>query len=89
MTIASSISVSTVLFGLLGPIGRSEVEERLRHFGTVLAFRPYRVAKARVLSCDAWSSARTRGVVRGAREDLLPKCIIPLTAQGCTITLRD
>src|SRR5437868_3474805 len=23
------------------------------------------------------------------REDLLPKCILPLTAQGCTITLRD
>jgi hypothetical protein len=23
------------------------------------------------------------------REDLLPKCILPLTAQGCTITFRD
>lgn len=39
-TIASSISVSTVLFGLLGPIGRSAVVVRLRHFATVLAFRP-------------------------------------------------
>jgi hypothetical protein len=39
-TIASSISVSTVLFGWLGPIGRSAVEVRLRHFATVLAFKP-------------------------------------------------
>jgi hypothetical protein len=39
-TIASSISVRTVLFGLLGPIGRSAVEVRWRHFATVLAFKP-------------------------------------------------
>ena len=39
-TIASSISVRTVLFGLLGLIGWSTVVVRLRHFATVFAFRP-------------------------------------------------
>ena len=38
--IASSISLSTVLFGRLGPIGWSAVEARRRHLATVLAFTP-------------------------------------------------
>lgn len=50
--------------GALGPIGASAVVARLRHFFTVFGFRQCRAARDRVLSCDAWSSARTRGVVR-------------------------
>jgi len=42
--------VSTVLFGFLGPIRQSAVVVRLCHFATVLAFKPYRAARARVLS---------------------------------------
>lgn len=63
-TMASSAGVSTVLFGALGPIGASAVVVRPRHFFTVLGFRPYSAARERVLACDAWSSARIRGVVR-------------------------
>jgi hypothetical protein len=39
-TIASSASVSTVLRGRLGPIGRSAVMVRLRHLATVFGFSP-------------------------------------------------
>src|SRR3954454_9079397 len=61
---ASSASVSVVLRGRFGPMGWSAVVVRLRHFWTVLGFSPWRAAGTRVASCDAWSSARTRGVVR-------------------------
>ena len=64
MTMASSAGVSTVLLGALGPIGVSDVVVRLRHFRTVLGFSPYREAMARLLSFDAWNSARRHGVVR-------------------------
>src|SRR3954464_4968472 len=63
-TIASSASVSTVLRGLTGPIGRAAVVARRRHLATVFGFSPWRAARRRVASCDLWSSARTRGVVR-------------------------
>lgn len=82
-------SVRTVLFGLLGPTGWSAVEPRWRHFAVVLAFKPWRAARARVLSCDAWSSARIGGVVRAGVKTCCQSAILPLTAQGCTITLRD
>lgn len=49
---ASSVGVSTMLFGALGPI--SAVVVRLRHFFTVFRFRPSR-GKGPVLSCDAWN----------------------------------
>ena len=62
-TIASSASVKVVLRGL-GPIGASAVLARLRHFRTVLGFKPCWAARARDDACAAWSSARTRGVVR-------------------------
>jgi hypothetical protein len=39
-TIASSASVNTVLQGRLGPIRRSAVVERRRHFPTVFGFSP-------------------------------------------------
>jgi hypothetical protein len=63
-TMASSAGVSTVLVGALGPTGASAVVVRLRHFFTVFGFTPYRAARDRVLSCDAWNSARRHGVVR-------------------------
>ena len=63
-TMASSAGVSTVLLGALGPIGASAVVVRLRHFFTVFGFRQCRAARDRVLSCDAWNSARRHGVVR-------------------------
>jgi hypothetical protein len=62
--IASSTGVSTVLEGLLGPIGASAVVVLPRHLETVVRLKPYRLAKAPVVSFDAWSSARTRGVAR-------------------------
>jgi hypothetical protein len=37
---ASSAGVSTVLFGVFGPMGSSTVVVRLRHLRTVFAFRP-------------------------------------------------
>ena len=60
---AVEISVSTVL-RRRGPIGASAVVVRLRHFATVFGLSPYCRARARVGACDAWSSARIRGVVR-------------------------
>jgi hypothetical protein len=39
-TMASSAGVSTVLFGVFGPMGSSAVVVRLRHLRTVFAFRP-------------------------------------------------
>lgn len=62
--IASSASVRVVLRGWRGPMGASAVILRARHLATVLGFRPYWAARARVDACAAWSSARTRGVVR-------------------------
>jgi hypothetical protein len=63
-TTAPSASVRTVLRGRLGPIGASVTVVRPRHLATVLGFSPQRAARARVASCAACSSARTRGVVR-------------------------
>ena len=45
-----------------GPIGASWVVVRLCHLATVLGFSLYCSARIRVLSFDAWSSARTGGV---------------------------
>ena len=39
-TTAFSAGVSTVLFGVFGPMGASAVVVRLRHLRTVFAFRP-------------------------------------------------
>jgi len=39
-TMASSAGVSTVLFGVFGPMGSSAVVVRLRHLRTVFAFSP-------------------------------------------------
>jgi hypothetical protein len=66
-TIASSAGVGTVLLGVFGSIGATVVTVRLRHFATVFGFNPYRAARARLLSCDAWSSPRPRGIVRALR----------------------
>ena len=62
--IASSAGVSTVLLGLRGPMGASAVVVRDLHFVTVVRLRPYWRARLPVVSFDAWSSDRTRGVVR-------------------------
>jgi len=72
-TMASSAGVSTVLFGVLGPIGAPAIVVRLRHFFTVFfAFTPYRAARDRVLSCDAWNSARSTASCGRCREERLP-----------------
>ena len=63
-TIASSAGVRTVLRAALGPIGASAVSALPRHLATVFGFSPKAAARARLLSFDAWSSARIRGVVR-------------------------
>ncbi len=61
---ASSTGVSTVLWGELGLMGASSVVVLARHLVTVVRLSPKRWAKLLVFSFDAWSSARTRGVVR-------------------------
>ncbi|SFM88159.1 hypothetical protein SAMN05192568_107012 [Methylobacterium pseudosasicola] len=60
---ATSAGVSTVLLGFFGPIEASVDIARLHHLATVLASKPYAAEGARLLSFDARSSARTRGVV--------------------------
>jgi hypothetical protein len=84
----------TVLRGRAGPIGASAVPVRPRHLATVFGFSPWRAARARVLSCDAWSSARGARLEHAAsfglsHEDLLPQRILPLAGQRCTTTPRD
>jgi hypothetical protein len=74
---------------LARPIGRSAVVVRLRHFATVLAFTPYRATRrgcSLSLLGDRLEYAASCGL---RREDLLPKCVLPLTAEGCTVTFRD
>jgi hypothetical protein len=63
-TTASSASVRTELGGRRGPVGASAVPVLPRRLAAVFGFSPQRAAGARVLSCAAWGSARTRGVVR-------------------------
>jgi hypothetical protein len=53
-----------MLFGSRGPMGASAVVVRDLHLATVVRLKPYRRARLPVVSFDAWSSARTRGVVR-------------------------
>ena len=43
------------------PLGASVVVVRLHHLATAFGLSPKRAARRRVASCDAWSSARTRG----------------------------
>jgi hypothetical protein len=57
---------------LTWPHGASAVICWVRHLAAVLRFRLYWAARARGDACAAWSSARTRGVVRVSREHLLP-----------------
>ena len=63
-TIASSSGVSTVLLGSRGPIRESTVVVRDRHLLTVVRLTHSTLARTLAFSFDAWSSARTRGVVR-------------------------
>ena len=58
-----SAGPSTVLCGAVGLMGSSAVVVRLRHLVTVMRLRPWRWARVPVVSFDAWSPARTRGVV--------------------------
>ena len=51
-------------FGLRGPMGASAIVVRDLHLATVVRLKPYRRARLPVVSFDAWSSARTRGVMR-------------------------
>ena len=78
---ASSIGVRTVLCGSVGPIRASVVVMRRRHLATVFGFSPYCSARARVLACDAWSSAEHAASFGRCHEELLPKCILLLPTQ--------
>ena len=50
----------------------SGINPRSRHLRTVLEFKTYRAARARLLSFDAWSSARYAASYGRCREDRLP-----------------
>jgi len=51
---------------------RAHGQMRRRHLATDFGFRPYRAARMRVVSFDAWSSALTRGVCGLNYEGLVP-----------------
>ena len=68
----SSSGVRAVLRHARGPIGASSVVVRRRHFATVLGFSPYWAARVRDDARAAWSSARTRGVMRALPWRPLP-----------------
>lgn len=86
--IAHSISVRTVLFGWLSPISRSVVVGCLCHCASGLVLSQYRTAGRMLLELGSKTRHRAAACDDYYQGDYY-QSVLPLKAQGCSITFRD